>query len=444
MRIISSNVSGLNNTAKLHTTINQVRSHDIVLLQETKLTMRSIPMLQLKWRHPSGVFLASENVAARRGVITLFSPKLRVQHLYSHGDTLGQFLVNVLIIDSNTYMVLNIYLDPDSDNHASATLDRISNILDNINQRFAITHTIVGGDFNLVLHRSDTHSTTRKPQAEARLSSIVTDNRWYDVAPICSDTPKHTYFRYRNERTSARYDRFYVSSNLTEGIKYRTLQRQNDHSPILVEVLQQKRGQGLWRFQDTLLENEYTIMKLENSLRSTISSFVDTEEENLSNLQKHINYDQNQSIKVLSKIITDIRKIAIEETKRNKINRNQKEKEALDYLILIRQQYNDAPLPDENLTQALEEAQLKLKSLQQKRAQYASLRNHINYALNGEKTTAYHFAMAKTGKPSRDIKKLIVNSPNGARILTNEEIIEYMTNKYTEIASIDHRGISWP
>ena len=84
MRIISSNVSGLNNTAKLHTTINQVRSHDIVLLQETKLTMRSIPMLQLKWRHPSGVFLASENVAARRGVITLFSPKLRVQHLYSH------------------------------------------------------------------------------------------------------------------------------------------------------------------------------------------------------------------------------------------------------------------------------------------------------------------------------------------------------------------------
>ena len=163
MKILSSNVSGLNNTAKLHTTINQVRSHDIVLLQETKLTMRSIPMLQLKWRHPSGVFLASENVAARRGVITLFSPKLRVQHLYSHGDTLGQFLVNVLIIDSNTYMVLNIYLDPDSDNHASATLDRISNILDNINQRFAITHTIVGGDFNLgFTYRKQLQSSSRR------------------------------------------------------------------------------------------------------------------------------------------------------------------------------------------------------------------------------------------------------------------------------------------
>ena len=78
MRVYSNNVSGINNPAKLHAVINRVRRYDIVLLQETKATSHILPQLQLKWRHPTGVFLASEELGARRGVIRLFSPKLQV------------------------------------------------------------------------------------------------------------------------------------------------------------------------------------------------------------------------------------------------------------------------------------------------------------------------------------------------------------------------------
>ena len=63
-----------------------------------------------------------------------------------HEDKLGQSLVNVSIIDNYTYMILNVYLDPDLDSSAVATLERISTVLKDAHQRFTITHTIVGGD----------------------------------------------------------------------------------------------------------------------------------------------------------------------------------------------------------------------------------------------------------------------------------------------------------
>ena len=68
-------------------------------------------------------------------------------------------------------------------------------------------------------------------------------------------------------------------------------------------------------------------LNLKICLCSTISAHINnTEEENLSNLQKHINYDQINSIDLLTKLISDIRRISIEETKRNNRERNAKEK----------------------------------------------------------------------------------------------------------------------
>ena len=225
MILYCNNVSGINNPAKLHAVINRVRRYDIVLLQETKATSHILPQLQLKWRHPTGVFLASEELGARRGVITLFSPRLRVQHLEAFKDNLGQFILNLVLIEENIFMIINIYGDPDTDNAASATMDRLTTKIEDIQHRFAVSHIIAAGDFNFVLFNQDTNSGTRKPHAEAKFSSIINDNRLYDVAMLSSDFPNHTYFRYRNELTSARYDRFYISSNLVQGIKYQTLQQ---------------------------------------------------------------------------------------------------------------------------------------------------------------------------------------------------------------------------
>ena len=141
-------------------------------------------------------------------------------------------------------------------------------------------------------------------------------------------------------------------------------------------------------------------------------------------------------MEILTKVVTEVRKVAMRETKEYNIAIKAKEKKAIEDLITARQQYNNPPNPTDELTTALEEAQMRLKLIQQTRAQKAALRNHINYALNGERTTAYHFAMARIGKSSRDIRRLIINSLDGAITLENVQIISYMTEKFTEIAMV--------
>ena len=204
MKFISLNAGGLNNIAKLHSVINTVRQYDVALIQETKLLMRSLGQIQLKWRNPEGVFMSVAPNGARRGVLTLFSPRLSVNHIHSHADTEGQFMINICRIDEVTYLIANIYGDPDTDNRAADTMDRLNHTIDDIKLRFNITHEIAAGDFNLALHDHDRRTTTRKPRAEGKLSTIITTNLWFDSALMCHDRPRHTYFRYRMETTSAR------------------------------------------------------------------------------------------------------------------------------------------------------------------------------------------------------------------------------------------------
>ena len=99
MKFISLNAGGLNNIAKLHSVINTVRQYDVALIQETKLSMRSLGQIQLKWQNPGGVFMSVAPTGARRGVLTLFSPRLAVYHIHSHADTYGQFMINICRID---------------------------------------------------------------------------------------------------------------------------------------------------------------------------------------------------------------------------------------------------------------------------------------------------------------------------------------------------------
>ena len=175
---------------------------------------------------------------------------------------------------------------------------------------------------------------------------------------------------------------------------------------------------------------------MEETLRRTLSVYTnDTEEENTSVIQQYIDYTQTSSMEILTRVVTEVRKIAVRETKEYNNAIKAKEKKAIEDLLLTRQHYNNSHNPTEEQTIALEEAQMRLKLIQQKRAQKAALSNYINYALNGERTTAYHFAMARTGKSSRDIRKLVINSPGGAITLENEQIISHMTEKFTEVAT---------
>ena len=173
MKIYSANVSGINNLSKMHTVINDARRYDISLLQETKLSAQNTGRVQLKWGHPRGVFMSSAIEGSRRGVLTLFSPRLNAEHLYVHRDDEGQFLLNVAVINDEICLIVNVYGDPTTDTNAARNIDRLAAQVEIIHNRFLVIHTIMGGDFNFALFDEDRRTTSRKVRAEAKFATMV-------------------------------------------------------------------------------------------------------------------------------------------------------------------------------------------------------------------------------------------------------------------------------
>ena len=70
----------------------------------------------------------------------------------------------------------------------------ITLVVEGLRNRYQVDHMIIGGDFNFVLFNEDSHSTSRKPQAEARWVTAMQDWNVYDVAQVLHNIPEHTYF----------------------------------------------------------------------------------------------------------------------------------------------------------------------------------------------------------------------------------------------------------
>ena len=137
MRILVSNDAGLNDTTKRHVAMCKARNYDITLFVETKLGYRTLPGLRAKWGNRSGVFMAACD-GARRGVVTLFSEKLAVEHFDDASDDEGQFQINIFRCKGCNYMLVTYYGDPDLDLNAMNTIGRLNLKMDDMLNRFRV------------------------------------------------------------------------------------------------------------------------------------------------------------------------------------------------------------------------------------------------------------------------------------------------------------------
>ena len=334
------------------------------MLQETKLTARNTLFLKAKWGSDF-VYLSSPGTA-RRGVITLINARLSPKVLLNHPDPNGQFFINLLVIKDLSYLILNIYGSPDTDAAALATMKNVTDKLEDIYSRFTVDHLIIGGDFNFVMEDRDSRSTSRKPRAEAQFLTIMNTFDLYDAAAMRTGNPLHTYFRHRREATSARYDRFYVSPGLLQGLEYKILRRTGDHAPIELGINNQKHS-PTWRFSDSLLSDPQFAQGLSESL----SQFSSNNQAGVSEMQNHIDFLQHDSSTIFSSIINKVGLFCIKETKAIGNKRKEAEKSAISFFIAAREALNNSPL-DADLIDAYEAAQQKLQILQSRRHQSAT------------------------------------------------------------------------
>ena len=333
-------------------------------------------------------------------------------------------------------MIANVYGDPDTDIAAHATMMRLNQKLEHTMQAHIIDHYIVAGDFNIVLQRSDSATTSRKPQAEGALLTLINNFDLFDVAALISPNPKHTYYRARRENTSARYDRFYVDQNLMPNIKFKHLRRTTDHTPIQIEI-QKQDGSPNWKFSDMLLTSTTFLQGLHDQIRKTMGEFTDDADVLLTELQNRIDYSQHPAEQIFNKLIEDIRKYCMSQTKILRQKKIEHENQVIQELIQTRDALNSTQPPTQEAVNNYEKAQEKYTLYQAKRHQTASERNLINYATMGERCSRYHFARSNRGKPSREIPRLLIEENGGQRVLEGMDLRQHMYEKYRKLVQPD-------
>ena len=432
MKIYVKNVQGMNSLGKKHVELNNARKFDISFLVETKLTVDARQGIRGKWRYREGVFLSGAQ-GARRGVLTLFAERIAIQHLEDAADGEGQFCVNVFVWEGATYLVVNFYGDPDLDVNARNTINRLYNSVENLRNRYQVDQIIVGGDFNFVLDDVDTKSTSRKPQAEARWETIMQEWELYDVAQVLHDVPEHTYYRHRREDCSARYDRFYVTRDLLVGMKLEVMKRSGDHAPVMIEFRATKRGSSMWSFDDGILKGIEGVQKIHETIASVLRPLVGDDDIEVGQLQFLVDFEVHCPIEILSKIVEKVREKMMAETKRRKRTYLAKEEEQLVRMINAREEMRRNG-NDENI-EAFERERECLRLLQNARARKAADANYTQYAVAGERMTAYFFKINAGGKASREIRKLHVNG----QVLEDEEVERHMFQKFDRMARRDER-----
>ena len=436
MKLVISNAAGINDPARFHRAISEAKKADVFLYQETKLKGAKITEVRLKHGYHEGVYMASHPEGSRRGVLTLFNPRLQVTHMEHIADQLGQYLINVVILSGHRMLIVNVYGDPDLDASSLATLERLHQDINYMLNQYDISSIIMGGDFNMVLHDTDTRSTSRKPNAARKLEQMVDDLDIHDVALIHEAEPAHTWFRRGSENVSARYDRLYCSPELIPGAKINRLPRQDDHHPVQLVVLEENMGPGLWMFDDRMLNSEEFKTKIKDKTKEAISRHCDvnTVEIPVKEVQNCIPEGAN-FFDVLSDVVKAVILLAKQEMKLRKKEERDRAKEALDKLIQARDTYNNTQPSTDEATAAFEEAKMEYRRVLLKRSDRAREVNHLRYTTLGEKMTGYHFAMMKRGRPSREIRQLNVENP--PRNIRGQELIEHMRSKYEEISKKD-------
>ena len=260
IKINSFNCRGLRNKQKRTNIFSWLQKYHygITLLQET----HSIPNDEQIWKKEwDGQIFFSHGLNHSRGVAILIPQKckLNVEVLSEYRDTEGRILLVECSVEQNNFIIINVY-SPTKDKHHEQLLF-LSNLKNIVNQ-YSDKALIIGGDFNTYLD-----VTLDKMGGTAEKRSTYSEK----LKSFCEEFSLVDIFRVRNKNQiftrreftksgfiQSRLDYWFTSIQLEYLIQNTSIQAGNssDHSIISLDlelVGTQKRGKGLWKFNNNLL-----------------------------------------------------------------------------------------------------------------------------------------------------------------------------------------------
>ena len=277
--MISLNAQGLRDYTKRRKVFNFMKKHTsskgIIFMQET----HSLKICENTWTNQFGCgnkhIVFSHGASDSRGVLIAFREASIYKVVNQYVDDSGRFIVLNTLIEDSPVVLINYYA-PNEEKDQLKVLDDLNHILDNIDIS-EDTVLVWGGDFNLIFDiglDADGGSPKLKLKSICKVSSIMSENDLCDIYRIRNPETKRFTWRRKTPFKQRRLDYFLISDCLQEAVQTIEIipSVQSDHSALRLNVQNEARGRGYWKFNNSLIQDKEFVEAMKNAIPNFLKS----------------------------------------------------------------------------------------------------------------------------------------------------------------------------
>ena len=273
LNILSANVRGLRQHFKRIDFLEYCKglNPDIICLQETHLTQKDQNMLLKEWNIE---YILAGDSTNSRGVAILINNTFEYLLKQSIKDPQGRYIILELeLINLRTIFLINVYGPNTDDPLWFQSLIKKVQLISNDNEIWV-------GDWNVTLGDLDTYNyiAARNTKAKKVLNSFIENDVMSDIWR--KQNPSRKRFTWRTERPCkrARLDYFLVSEDILSLYPNAEILNayRSDHDIIKLSIKKttQKRGRGLWKFNNALLENKQFVKMVRDEIELVKATYA--------------------------------------------------------------------------------------------------------------------------------------------------------------------------
>ena len=365
--------------------------------------------------------LFSHGSAHSRGVCILQNPCSTSVRLCSIStDSEGRLIIAKVTIENKPFFILNIYTPTDYRDRDNF----IKTISEHLASKSDTSKVIISGDWNITLNPIDKSGGQPWKATNYRnaLVSLMEEMNLVDVYRQLHPTTKSFTYESKPLKVRSRIDFFPISCPLSNHVR-KTETRNSiapDHKSIYLnlEIKNEfKRGNGLWKFNNTLLEDKH------------YKEFVTIKYPQI--LEKYSEVTEKQLLWELIKM--ELRFETIKYSKEKRFKLRNKEEDLQSKLQELDHKICNGGVFDHQLLEQYEAAKEELKIIHETRGKEAMFRSKVKWFEQGEKPTKYFFNLEKTNYEKKLIRE--VKLENGETVTdevqVKKEIEAFYQSLYT-------------
>ena len=374
-------------------------------LQETHCSKDRENIWESEW---GGKCVYSNGFSNSCGVATLFKKKPIIEDIVR--DTEGRKLHIKVKINDYSYGLSNIYAPNRDDPEFFDTSFKQLQELDCV-------HYVMGGDFNVVQNAKLDRNVNKIYHKNAHnvIENFKMSNDFVDIWRAHNpDKKTFTYMSSKDKVAWSRIDYFLISESLNTNCMDSSIEASvsTDHSLIAVNFATslQPRGPGIWKFNNTLLQDNQFVQKLKELVKDCkrIYNYMNPTE-----FWELLKFEMKQCAREWSRA-------KMVHNKTNKSNVYVKLNELQDELT-----ETQSDSDSKELLHCITSLKSELNAYETLDAKRAAFRCKKSWIQGGEKMTKYYFNMERRNYTSKTM--YVVRKSNGS-----------LTKDYREILNLQH------